>query len=222
MKRFLIAALVLSVASMAFGASYTFSNGITISSTFTNDAGPTTRVKLFVLSNGGFGAPIAFTDVTFTLPGGGTIGQMLGDINDTGLGETQDINSSNDSLGAAAAALDQGPPYAYNANKDTHTSAGFSAVLGATTPAANKWFVSSLGQDALPPSFTLGTVTAVQFAQIVVPDGIDLGSGLQMVGSVSCAAVSGGTVTKTTISIPEPITMSMLALGGLAMLRRRR
>lgn len=224
MKRVLLAVLVVCVASSAYAASFTFPNGITISSAVTNDSGPTSRVKISFLSNTGGGGIIALTDTTFSLAVGSTIGQMLGDIHDTGAGENDVINSYNDSLGAAAAASDQGiPPYAYNANKDTHSLSGFSTVLGATTPAANQWFVSTLGQDALPPVFTLGTGPAVAVVQIVVPDGVDLGTGLGMVGTVSCAPTQGGTTTKTQFSIPlpEPVTMSLLALGGLALLRRR-
>lgn len=213
MKRFLLAALLVCVASSAYAASFVF-GPITISDQYLDNAGGTQRAIIKVQSTGGTGGVIALTDVLFTLPGGGTIGQQLGDIAGD-FTEDQDVNSWSDHLNANANAQ------AYVGNLDSHTLNGFSAVLGATSPNASQWFLSTCGQDALPPDFTKGVAAAVNVIQIVIPDGLALGAGLNVHGFVQTAATSGGATTKSFFDIPEPVTMSLLALGGLALLRRR-
>lgn len=118
-----------------------------------------------------------------------------------------------------------GPPTSYDV--DTvflFDKSGLIEISGEddTTPPDASWLTASNIYSAF--SFTTGTpFTSAPVLQVIVPDGAaaptfdDLSKSNDL--GVAAQVDIGGSLVNIT---PEPATMSLLGLGGLAMLRRRR
>ena len=186
--------------SSAQGSVWNVGNGIIISDQYIDNAGPTQRLLFRVQSAGGTGGIIALTNTRFTLTGGGTIGQELGDLSDSGV-ENANVDSFNQNLTAVASVGDFPGIDVYSAALDSHSLSGFSAVFGVTSPTPAQWFLSTCAQNALPVNFTEGVAAPVSIVQVVIPDGVILGDGLSVQGVVQTCPGTGQPITKTTFLI---------------------
>lgn len=103
--------------------------------------------------------------------------------------------------------------YVFQIGSTLATASGSSVVLTNGADAFDVYF--QVGTSA-----TLGTGTT--FAGTIIASESDtLTTGANVVGRV--IALNGAvTLDTNNITVPEPVTLSLLALGGLAMLRRRR
>ncbi len=124
-------------------------------------------------------------------------------------------------------------PYAANSAIDTHFLVVIGDLLTVVAPSEDATLPSAEATDAAAPfdlfadtdfgtfltgTFAVDAVETLDLANIVVPDGETVTLFFFMSGT------AGGEVIDTsfTVPIPEPTSLSMLVLGALALLKRRR
>ena len=207
---------VVALASSGWAGEWSQENGIILSDEYIDNPGPTQRCIIKIQSTGGTGGVVWLTNVSFHIHSG-VIGQMLGDIYGIGVEDTP-VNSQMDSYAAAQNAADFG--LKYDPHLDSHTMGQFNDVQGVSS-APDRWFISKMEQT-VPIDFTLGVARPASVLQVVVPDGVYLGSGLDMWWS-SVVTLTGPAdpITYTGFLIPEPASLGLLAAGALGLLRRR-
>ena len=217
-----IVALVVALSVVpAWAGVWTQTNGIVLSDSYIDNSGSTQRCIISFQSTGGTGGIMALTNVRVHV-GQSFIGQLLGDLGDvngdhTGI-EDKSVDSYAQNLVAAFNAFEYGG--VYNARYDTHTLSHFSTVLNADWD-SHWWRIGMVGQDG-PPDYQLGVSTPVPVLQIVVPDGVTLGNGLDMWWDtvVTCTG-PGQPNTYTGFLVPEPASLGLLAAGAIGLLRPR-
>ncbi len=168
---------------------------------------------------------MAIVGFTGTFYCSSTIAQTLGDLIENGSSaEVTQIDSRADAMTADYVAGEDGG--SYDRDKDTHVYTAFDFLPEAFTEATYTFS----GEAASIPAWdsNQGLTASVTVVQIVAPSGltfdVGLGSGdLGYRGNLGLWDGTGDVVkTDAPMGIPEPATMGLLALGGLALLRRRR
>jgi len=218
MKKFALIALVLTVATVAAQATPT----VTLTATTT---GTVWKVWATVSSDC---AGLSSFDISFGGPGGGTIVTSTVKAanfydSDAGaiIGFGSSFKNNGTVIGGAVADIINGQATAYGDANDTSKDALIIQGCGQQAHAVmNVAGDTQLGTIATPFLLAQGTISG----SLPIQAGTGIGNVLTGVAGqwVGPGNAAGATFIFSTGFTPEPTTMALLAIGGIAALRRRR